>query len=312
MLYAAERMVELVADPEITSADVRAVPTQPPTEGVGTVEAPRGTLTHHYWTDERGIVDARSTSSSARPTTTPRSRCRSTAPPAASSTTAVVVDDGLLDRIEMAFRAYDPCFGCATHSLPGQMPLEVTIRGRCRGDTSMSSGATTERVPRRRSSSASATRSSATTASAGGSSMRSRPARRDDDARRAAGQVELDRLSVGGLSLMERLVGYDRVVLVDALLGSGRPGALSVRPLAEVACRLAGHLDSAHDVPLTEALSAGRALGARLPGRSRWSGSPYGTSTCSTSGCRRRWPRRSIARSRPSWLCSSDGPVGVG
>ncbi len=37
--------------------------------------------------------------------------------------------DGLLDRIEMAFRAYDPCFGCATHALPGQMPLEVTVRG---------------------------------------------------------------------------------------------------------------------------------------------------------------------------------------
>jgi F420-non-reducing hydrogenase large subunit len=39
-----------------------------------------------------------------------------------------VVSEGLLNRIEMAFRAYDPCFGCATHSLPGQMPLEVVIR----------------------------------------------------------------------------------------------------------------------------------------------------------------------------------------
>jgi F420-non-reducing hydrogenase large subunit len=38
-----------------------------------------------------------------------------------------VVTEGLLNRIEMAFRSYDPCFGCATHSLPGQMPLEVTI-----------------------------------------------------------------------------------------------------------------------------------------------------------------------------------------
>ncbi len=36
--------------------------------------------------------------------------------------------DGLLNRVEMAFRSYDPCFGCATHSLPGQMPLEVAIR----------------------------------------------------------------------------------------------------------------------------------------------------------------------------------------
>ena len=46
----------------------------------------------------------------------------------------VVVDNGLLDRIEMAFRAYDPCFGCATHSLPGHMPLQVTIRD-VQGDT---------------------------------------------------------------------------------------------------------------------------------------------------------------------------------
>jgi F420-non-reducing hydrogenase large subunit len=38
------------------------------------------------------------------------------------------VTEGLLNMVEMAFRAYDPCFGCATHNLPGQMPLEVTIR----------------------------------------------------------------------------------------------------------------------------------------------------------------------------------------
>jgi F420-non-reducing hydrogenase large subunit len=39
------------------------------------------------------------------------------------------VSEGLLNMVEMAFRAYDPCFGCATHNLPGQMPLEVTLRG---------------------------------------------------------------------------------------------------------------------------------------------------------------------------------------
>ena len=87
----------------------------------------------------------------------------------------------------------------------------------------------------------------------------------DDAARGAAGDVELDRVALGGLSLMERLVGYDRVVLVDAILGPGRPGTLTMGSLAETACRLSGHLDSAHDAPLTEALSAGRALGAHLP-----------------------------------------------
>jgi F420-non-reducing hydrogenase large subunit len=56
LLYAAERWVELATDPEITSPNVHTKPTEIPTEGVGIVEAPRGTLTHHYWTDERGIV----------------------------------------------------------------------------------------------------------------------------------------------------------------------------------------------------------------------------------------------------------------
>ena len=56
MLYAAERMRELAGDPEIISSNVRTLPTETPAEGVGIVEAPRGTLIHHYRTDERGIV----------------------------------------------------------------------------------------------------------------------------------------------------------------------------------------------------------------------------------------------------------------
>ena len=87
----------------------------------------------------------------------------------------------------------------------------------------------------------------------------------DPAARRAAGDVELDCVAVGGLSLMERLVGYERVILVDAILADDRPGTVSVGSLAETVCRMAGHLDSAHDAPLTEALVVGRALGARLP-----------------------------------------------
>ncbi len=56
LLYAAERIVELATDPEITSPNFHMVPTETPTEGVGIVEAPRGLLTHHYKTDERGIL----------------------------------------------------------------------------------------------------------------------------------------------------------------------------------------------------------------------------------------------------------------
>ena len=87
----------------------------------------------------------------------------------------------------------------------------------------------------------------------------------DGDARTGAGEIEFDRVAVGGLSLMERLVGYDHVILVDAILGAARPGTLLVGSLEEMAGGLAGHLDSAHDAPLTEALSAGHALGAHLP-----------------------------------------------
>ncbi len=126
LLYAAERWVELATDPEITSPDFHAIPTATPTEGVGIVEAPRGTLTHHYWTDERGVVTKVNlivgTTNNYAPIT------MSIRKAADSLIKKGNVNEGLLNMVEMAFRAYDPCFGCATHSLPGQMPLEVTIR----------------------------------------------------------------------------------------------------------------------------------------------------------------------------------------
>jgi F420-non-reducing hydrogenase large subunit len=127
LLYSAERWMELVTDPEITSPNIHTVPTKIPTEGVGIVEAPRGTLTHHYWTDERGILTKVNlvvgTTNNYAPITMSIKK-------AASSliNKGTVVTEPILNMVEMAFRAYDPCFGCATHSLPGQMPLEVTIR----------------------------------------------------------------------------------------------------------------------------------------------------------------------------------------
>src|SRR5512137_58079 len=56
LLYAAERWVQLATDPEVTSTNFHTIPTEKPTEGVGVVEAPRGTLTHHYFTDDRGVL----------------------------------------------------------------------------------------------------------------------------------------------------------------------------------------------------------------------------------------------------------------
>ena len=133
LLYAAERWVELAADPEITSPNVHAVPTEKPTEGVGIVEAPRGTLTHHYWTDERGLLTKVNLIVGTTNNYAPISMSIKKAAQSFIHK-GTVVTEGLLNRIEMAFRAYDPCLGCATHALPGQMPLQVTIRD-ARGET---------------------------------------------------------------------------------------------------------------------------------------------------------------------------------
>ena len=125
--YAAERMLELATDAEITSPNVRAVPTKTPTEGVGTVEAPRGTLYHHYKTDEQGMV----TNVNLIVGTTNNNAAISMSLKKAAEgllTGGKEVSEGTLNMIEMAFRAYDPCFGCATHTLPGDMPLEVTVK----------------------------------------------------------------------------------------------------------------------------------------------------------------------------------------
>jgi F420-non-reducing hydrogenase large subunit len=126
LLYAAERWVELATDPQITSKEYRVLPTQTPTDGVGCVEAPRGTLTHHYTTDERGILTKVNLIVGTTNNNAPI--CMSVKKAAQGLIKKGKVSEGLLNMVEMAFRAYDPCFGCATHSLPGQMPLEVTIR----------------------------------------------------------------------------------------------------------------------------------------------------------------------------------------
>jgi F420-non-reducing hydrogenase large subunit len=125
LLYAAERMSELAADPELLSPVVRTIPTATPGEGVGVVEAPRGTLIHHYSADARGLITS---ANLIVATQNNAARIAMSVDKAARSLiTGGNVDGGLLNQLEMSFRAYDPCFGCATHSLPGQMPLTVEI-----------------------------------------------------------------------------------------------------------------------------------------------------------------------------------------
>ena len=125
LLYAAERMQELASDPQITDPNVRTIPTATPKEGISVVEAPRGTLFHYYETDERGVV------TQANLIVGTQNNAARIAMSVDKAAKGVIqnghVDDGILNLVEMAFRAYDPCHGCATHALPGQMPLIVRV-----------------------------------------------------------------------------------------------------------------------------------------------------------------------------------------
>ncbi|HEX7363854.1 MAG TPA: Ni/Fe hydrogenase subunit alpha [Dehalococcoidia bacterium] len=126
LLYAAERLLELSKDPEITSPNIRTIPTAKPDEGVGIVEAPRGTLTHHYITDENGIIKkanliVATVNNAAAVNMSVNKAARALIKPGKEIT------EGLLNRIEMAWRPYDLCLACATHTLSGQAPMEVVI-----------------------------------------------------------------------------------------------------------------------------------------------------------------------------------------
>jgi len=127
LLYSAERMLELATDPEITDPNVRTPITEKPDEGIGSVEAPRGTLTHHYQTDENGMLTKVNLIVGTTNNYAPISMSvKKAAMNLISAGTEIT--EGLLNMVEMAFRSYDPCMSCATHSLPGQMPLEIVIR----------------------------------------------------------------------------------------------------------------------------------------------------------------------------------------
>jgi hydrogenase maturation protease len=79
-------------------------------------------------------------------------------------------------------------------------------------------------------------------------------------------EASLQQACVGGVSLMELLVGYRRAIIVDAIIDpESEPGSVWCKPLAAVETRVASHLDSTHDAPLPAAIEAGRAMGADLP-----------------------------------------------
>jgi F420-non-reducing hydrogenase large subunit len=126
MVQNAETLQRYCADPEITGPGYRVVPKRITGEGVGIVEAMRGTLTHHYTCDVNGICTSANlivgtTNNNAPIHMATKKAASALIKPGAEPTEAI------LNMVEMAFRTFDPCFSCATHSLPGQMPLHVLI-----------------------------------------------------------------------------------------------------------------------------------------------------------------------------------------
>ncbi|RLF29749.1 MAG: Ni/Fe hydrogenase subunit alpha [Thermoplasmata archaeon] len=124
LLYVSERAMELIKDPEITSQHVRN-PVGEPDEGFGVVEASRGTLIHHYKLTKDGLIEK---ANLIVATTNNAGAINMSVKNAAKGLIKNgKINDGLLNMVEMAFRAYDPCFACATHTLPGGMPMEINI-----------------------------------------------------------------------------------------------------------------------------------------------------------------------------------------
>jgi len=123
-LFAAERVRELLADPDILSTDILNTKHEPKGEGVGVIEAPRGTLWHHYWANANGqltkvnLIVATGNNNWAM--------CEAVDSVAKTYITGTQVTEGMLNRVEAAVRAHDPCLSCSTHAV-GQMPMVVEV-----------------------------------------------------------------------------------------------------------------------------------------------------------------------------------------
>ncbi|MEW6108788.1 MAG: Ni/Fe hydrogenase subunit alpha [Nitrospirota bacterium] len=128
LLYAAERAFELLSDDEIVSRDVRVRVDRKEggSEGIGVIEAPRGTLIHHYWTEDSKISKVNIIVATAHNN---KAMDLSVAGVANAYIHKGAVNEGILNKIEMAIRCYDPCLSCSTHAI-GKMPLKVDIVSR--------------------------------------------------------------------------------------------------------------------------------------------------------------------------------------
>lgn len=123
-LFCTEKVRVLLDDADILSTDILNTRQNIKGEGVGVIEAPRGTLWHHYWTNETGqlkkvnLIVATGNNNWAM--------CEAVDSVAKTYITGPNITEGMLNRVEAAIRAYDPCLSCSTHAI-GKMPLEVEM-----------------------------------------------------------------------------------------------------------------------------------------------------------------------------------------
>ncbi len=127
LLYNAEKILELLDDQEITSTEIWKAVTPRAARGVGCVEAPRGTLIHDYETDAAGMVTNVNLIVATTQNNAPINMSVKQA--AASLIRGGKYDQGILNKVEMAIRAYDPCLSCATHRLDGKVAVKLEIIG---------------------------------------------------------------------------------------------------------------------------------------------------------------------------------------
>jgi len=124
VIYCIERVSELLDDPDILSTDILNTRKDYKGEGVGILEAPRGTLIHHYKADDTGKL----TAVNLIVATGHNNWAMSTAVDSVAKTYIVggEIKEGMLNRVEAAVRAHDPCLSCSTHAV-GQMPIQIEV-----------------------------------------------------------------------------------------------------------------------------------------------------------------------------------------
>lgn len=124
LLFAVERVEQLLCDPDILGTHVRSKAEINALEGVGASEAPRGTLFHHYWVNEDGVIQKVNMLIATAQNNMAMNR--TVRQIAMQFVEGKSIPEPVLNRIEAGIRCFDPCLSCSTHAA-GQMPMEIML-----------------------------------------------------------------------------------------------------------------------------------------------------------------------------------------